>query len=463
MRPHKYRIVVSGDINDDVAGGIADITQRPDDNGLAVLEGDFIDQSHLDGLLSQLRGLGLEISDCSTMSAAEALAATYNTAATMQAIGVTAKPPVSEVPDQLKMLAVPIPRPQADEVAIKLGASSMHIDEIYAAQGTALGRFYGPKNVSEDNPYILGSSVSGTVVARGENANAFDIGAPVIVIPNEKGESGSWATYRCVAESMVIAKPVELSHVEAAAVTMAACVGLGVVERSQVRAGARCVVVGASGSVGSMVMQFLKVRGCHVTAVSSGASEEFVRAHGADEVIDYNLHQFGRFLTDHGKRPDAVFDCVGGRDIEANAFEALKPDGVFATVVGPQQYIGERKLGWWEVSKVLGYIARRMLMTRFAGPRYIFGEKLPREIIAEAIDQVTQHNIRMPVQDVIDFELDLIVNAVQLLSTHRAKGRIVIDFTKHRAEPEALSSETKSTTSANLLPVTISTATEPET
>ena len=76
----------------------------------------------------------------------------------------------------------------------------MHIGEIYMAQGTALGRFYGPKRVSKSEPYILGSTVSGTIVGLGEGVDRFSISDEVIVIPNETGEHGSWATYRCVTQ-----------------------------------------------------------------------------------------------------------------------------------------------------------------------------------------------------------------------------------------------------------------------
>lgn len=112
---------------------------------------------------------------------------------TMQAIGVTAKPEISKVSERLEMLEVTTPRPEANQVAIRLYASAMHIDEIYAAQGTSLGRFFGPKKVSADNPYILGSSVSGVVVDVGAKVDRYHVGDEVIVIPNETGEFGSWA------------------------------------------------------------------------------------------------------------------------------------------------------------------------------------------------------------------------------------------------------------------------------
>lgn len=354
----------------------------------------------------------------------------YWGANTMSAVGMTAMPEVARVSERLELLDVRTPRPGPGQVAIKLLASSMHIDEIYAAQGTALGRFFGPKNISADNPYILGSSVSGVIVALGEGADKFRVGDEVIVIPNETMEHGSWARYRCVTEKMVMPKPAALTHVQAAAVAMAACVAWGAIALAEVGAGTRCVVVGASGSIGVMLLQLLRLRGARVTAICSAKNESFVREHGADEVIDYTAHEFGDVLRDSGAPQDVVFDCVGGRDIEANAFTALKKTGMFVTVVGPMRYIGERRLSWWEFAKVLAYVGYRMLSTRLRGPRYVFGETRPRAVIETALDSVARHDLRMPLQSVVPFELESIVDAVELLTTHRAKGRIVIDFSQ---------------------------------
>lgn len=352
----------------------------------------------------------------------------FLSAVEMMAVGMTEMPEVGEVSSRLSLLRVKTPRPRKGQVAIALRASAMHIDEIYAAQGTCLGRFFGPKKISTDNPYVLGSSVSGTVVALGNDATKFKIGEEVVVIPNETGEFGSWADYRCVDQKMVMLKPEALSHVEAAAATMASCVAWGAIDLAKVKSGSRCVVVGASGSIGIMILQFLKSLDCHVTAVCSGASASFVRDRGADAVVDYTTHDFGPHLRDSGRLQDVVFDCVGGRDVEASAFLALRPTGLFATVVGPQQYIGEEKLSWWKFGKVMAYIGYRMVSTLLRGPRYIFGEKYPRLVIESAMQELVGHGIRMPIQDVIPFELASVVSAVDLLTTHRAKGRIVIDF-----------------------------------
>lgn len=359
----------------------------------------------------------------------EKLRVEYENSTYMQAAGITERAKVGGVADKLKILQIPKPSPNTDEVVIKLAASSLHLDEIYAAQGTALGRFYGPSKLSVSKPHLLGSSVSGAIVAIGSDVEQFTVGDEVIAIPSEQMETGSWATYRCVAAQSVMRKPAELTHVEAAAATMAACVAWGAIGFANVQSSDRCVVVGASGAVGSMTLQYLKSLGCHVTAVCSGDNERLVRWLGADTVIDYRHENFGQKSDNEDPLYDAVFDCVGGLDIEQAANSSLKNDGVFVTVVGPRKYVGEQRLSWLAVLRVLGHIAWRMLKTRVCDiPKYTFSAKFPRLVINEAMEQLLKNDIRIPIDEVIPFEESRIQEAIVKLYSHRTKGRIVIDF-----------------------------------
>lgn len=210
---------------------------------------------------------------------------------------------------------------------------------------------------------------------------------------------------------------------------MAACIAWGAIGFAKIKAGDRCAVVGASGAIGVMILQYLKSLGCHVTAICSGASADFVRKYGADNVVDYTRENFGDAALESGQKYDAVFDCVGGRDIEASAFRALKKSGAFETVVGPKQYIGEEKLSWPAFGMVMGYIVWRMFITRITvGATFTFGEKYPRLVVADAMAQLLKHDIRMPVPTTIPFKINAVKTAVTELVTHRAKGRTVIDF-----------------------------------
>ncbi|GLO60603.1 NADPH:quinone reductase [Vibrio sp. MACH09] len=347
----------------------------------------------------------------------------------MDAICLTEIPQIGKVHEFISMKKMPIPLPGKDEVLVKLSASAMHIDEIYAAQGSALGRFYGPKDISINSPCILGSSVSGIVVKTGDTVTNIAIGDEVVAIPSEHVERGSWANYRVLDKSMVIHKPEDLNHIEAAASTMAACVAWGAIKVARIKPRDDCVVVGASGAIGSMMVQFLKSLDCHITAVCGPTNESYVRKLGAHEVVDYTINDFASLARYNSVHYDAVFDCIGGKEIEKSAFKVLKKTGVFATLVGPKQYIGEEKLSWRELCSVLWHIGTRMLTTRFGkGPVYKFAATYPKEIIDEAFQVLVEKGIKMPIDRIIPFQLESVSNAIHHLTTHRVKGRIVISF-----------------------------------
>jgi uncharacterized membrane protein YeiB len=160
---------------------------------------------------------------------------------------------------------------------------------------------------------------------------------------------------------------------------VAACITWDAIKSLKIKPGDQCVVVGASGEIGVRVVKFLKSRECHVTAVCSGASEAFVRELGADEVVDYTSQEFGETLVRKDHYCDTVFDCVGGRDIETNAFKCLKTSGNFVTMVGPHLHTGKEKPSWPARLQLMWHIIWRRMITRLTrGPTYRFCGTPPR-------------------------------------------------------------------------------------
>ena len=358
----------------------------------------------------------------------ESIVAQYEGATKMSAIAMTDFPQVGRVIEQLKMIEVPVPRPQEREVIIKMLASSLYADELYAAQGTALGHFFGPKVVSESEPYIMGSSVSGIVVALGGEVTDLSIGQPVITIPSQTPTHGTWADYCCIPRERVLPKPGALSSVEAAAMKMPAAVVWGAIEHAELEPGMRTLVIGASGGLGIMAVQYLKSLGAHVTGVCSGKNRAMVLRWGADEVVDYTTDNFADLALASGQKYDRVFDFVGGMDAESSGLRALERSGRFITVTGPEIYIGEKKLTWSKLVSIFSHIAYQSLRGRLLGPRYIFGEMNPSKTIRPALKQALDHEIHMPVSEEVPFSIDRVQKALQRLMSHRAQGRMVINY-----------------------------------
>lgn len=352
----------------------------------------------------------------------------YKSSTQMKAIAMTDFPEVGKVVDSLKMIQVPVPNPKDGEVIIKMFASALYADELYAAQGTSLGRFFGPKEVSKSKPYIMGSSVAGIIVCIGKNVHNLHIGQEVISIPSQTPAHGVWAEYCSLKQERIMIKPTSFSFVEAAGIKMPACVSWGAIKLSNIKKGDKGLVIGASGGLGIMAVQYLKSLEVNITGVCSGNNEDIVRLNGANTVVDYTKNNFADLAIKQNEYYDCIFDFVGGIEIEKDAFRALKKSGKFITVTGPMKFIGEKKLSWVQLVNVFSHMIVKYLLGKIFGPHYIFGEMKPSETILPALSHAIKHQIKMPISKEVPFEIEEVKKALRLVLSHRTKGRMVINF-----------------------------------
>jgi NADPH:quinone reductase-like Zn-dependent oxidoreductase len=222
-------------------------------------------------------------------------------------------------PEVLRLEEVERPVPKANEVLVKVHASTVNRSDcgfraakpFFARVFTGLRR---PKN------RIPGLEFAGVVEAVGADVRDFKARDEVFGV-----RSGSHAEYVCVREKGAIAhKPANLSFGEAAAVSDGVIIALACLKKAEPLEGRRILIYGASGSIGTASVQLAKHFGAHVTAVCNTKNVELVRSLGADEVIDYEREDFTR----NGEIYDTVFDAVGKHSFR-RARRSLKPGGVF--------------------------------------------------------------------------------------------------------------------------------------
>ena len=98
-------------------------------------------------------------------------------------------------------------------------------------------------------------------------------------------------------------------------------------------AGQKVVIHGAAGNVGAFAVQLARLAHLRSVATASTKDIEYVRALGADKVIDYQTHRF----EDEVRDADAVLDLVGG-DTQTRSFQTLRRGGrLISTVSKPDQ------------------------------------------------------------------------------------------------------------------------------
>jgi NADPH:quinone reductase-like Zn-dependent oxidoreductase len=99
---------------------------------------------------------------------------------------------------------------------------------------------------------------------------------------------------------------------------------------AQLQSGQSVLVHGAAGNVGAYAVQLAKHAGLQVYATTGPDDLDYVRALGADRVLNYKTGKF----EDAVPKVDAVLDMVGG-DTQHRSFSVLKPGGILVSVVTP--------------------------------------------------------------------------------------------------------------------------------
>ena len=208
-------------------------------------------------------------------------------------------------PEVLKLIEVPKPIPEANEVLIKIYATTVNRTDCgFRSAQYFISRFYSglfrPKNKT------LGNEFAGVIEAVGKNVTSFKSGDKVFGYNDTR--FGAHAEYMTMAENEALTtKPSNLPFEEAAPITEGGHYALCDIRAAKVMAGHNVLVNGASGAIGSAAVQLLKHFGARVTAVCNSKNAELLKLLGADEVIDYTIQDF----TKTGQTFDFVFDAVG--------------------------------------------------------------------------------------------------------------------------------------------------------
>ena len=314
-------------------------------------------------------------------------------------------------PDVLRLSEVETPTPKADEVLVRVHATTVNRTDcgILRAKPFLVRFFYGlrrPKHA------ILGCEFAGRVAAVGSGVTSFAVGDKVFGYND--ATFGAQAEYLAVPEDgMLTTMPAELTYDEAAPTAEGAHYALNILRKARVARGQRVLVYGATGAIGSAAVQLAKHFGATVTGVCRTERVDLVRSLGAERVVDYTKDDF----TKDAQEYDAVLDAVGKSSFRA-CKNLLKPGGIYC-------------------STDLGFLAQNPVLAlwtaRFGSRKVIFPIPTTSRADMDFLKGLIEAGEFKPVID-RRYPLEQIVEAYRYVEQGHKTGNVVITL-EHADDP----------------------------
>lgn len=218
-------------------------------------------------------------------------------------------------PETLSLVEEDCPEPRPGEVRVRMLAAGVALPDVMMREG-----IHPEKPVP---PFTPGWDLVGVVDRLGADVRGFEPGEFVAAVPI----TGAYAEYVCLPPGELVAVPPGLDPAEAVTLGLNYVTAWQMLHRTaQVHAGQSALVHGASGGVGSALLQLGRLAGLRLFGTCSARTAAFVTAQGATP-IDYRGPDFVdevRRLT--GEGVDVVFDGIGGQHIWRSR-AALRPGG----------------------------------------------------------------------------------------------------------------------------------------
>lgn len=292
------------------------------------------------------------------------------------------------------------PKPLNTEVLIKVVATSLNAGDYRLVQ----------LNSGLPKSGILGNSIAGIVEELGSDVQTWKVGDRVVVDTSNAG-FGGLAEYAVAQANELVKVPDTLSLIDASSCPVASTTALQALTLfKHVKQNDKVLIVGASGGVGTFVIQLAKYFKAHVTAVCSTLNVDIARDLGADRVINYKKDDllqlketYDLIIAVNGAYPLSLYNRL------------LKPNGTYVMVGG----------------SIKQFIKNLILCPIYSlgnNKFKILNSKSNRDDLAKIIQLVSQSKIKPLISSIVT--LDNAIDAFNTFQKGHAKGKIVIQLSK---------------------------------
>ena len=219
-------------------------------------------------------------------------------------------------PENLEIVEYKNPTPNDNEVLIKIYATSVTDSDIFIRSSNVPLRMLIPFRlmigILKPRNEILGEVFSGVIEKIGTRIKRFKVGDQVYGITGMS--LGAYAEYKCMKEidsnkGCIAIKPGNISFEEATAAAYGGLLAFQFLEERNIQPNQKVLIYGASGTSGTIAIQYAKHLGAEVTGVCSAKNIEFIKSLGADKTLDYTKRESISKLEVY----EFILDAVGKR------------------------------------------------------------------------------------------------------------------------------------------------------
>jgi len=316
-----------------------------------------------------------------------------------------------EFKDSLKFAEVDKPKISDSEILIEVKAVSLNPIDYKIVQG------HLKEMLELDLPAGIGYDVSGKIVEIGSKVKDFKVGDEVYSrVPQEY--MGTLAEFVAVDSSVVAHKPENITFEKAASLPLVGLTAIQALDKAGLKEDDRILIHAGSGGVGSFAVQYAKSKGAIVYTTTSSTNLDWVKALGADRVIDYKNEDY----KEVAKNLDIVFDTLGD-DYTFEAFEIIKEGGKVTSIVGPPDAESAKEMGMddYEIPEKL----KKLIEKNSA--KYMHTWMHPDAAQLKEIKEMVEDRTIRPSIDLV-YSFEDAIKAFEYLATGRAQGKVIVSL-----------------------------------
>ena len=316
-----------------------------------------------------------------------------------------------KIKEGLSLNEIEKPNVKANDLLVEVKAASLNPIDYKLVEGKL-------KDVISLNlPCTIGFDVSGVVVEKGADVTNFEIGDEVYSrVPQE--QMGTVAEFVAVNSDLVAKKPENVSFEEASGLPLTGLTAIQALERVGIKENDRVLIHAGSGGVGSFAIQYAKAKGAIVYTTTSTKNVGWLKALGADRVIDYKTEDYKEVANNL----DLVFDTLGD-DYTFDAFEIIKEGGKVASITGPPDEETAKQMGMTDY-KLPDQLSK---LINEKSAEYKFTWMQPNGEQLNTITKMVENGDIKPIVDLI-YSIEDGLDAYEYLATGRAQGKVIISF-----------------------------------